>query len=56
MSSTSSPDLLPLLSRGKHRSPRKGACFMEFASYWPASGGATTPRARIPCSRRWRGT
>jgi hypothetical protein len=26
------PDLLPMLSRGKHRSPRKGACFMEFAS------------------------
>jgi hypothetical protein len=27
------PDQLPILSRGKHRSPRKGACFMEFASY-----------------------
>jgi hypothetical protein len=26
------PALLPLLSRGKHRSPLKGACFMEFAS------------------------
>jgi hypothetical protein len=26
------PPLLPTLSRGKHRSPRKGACFMEFAS------------------------
>ena len=26
------PALLPTLSRGKHRSPRKGACFMEFAS------------------------
>jgi hypothetical protein len=26
------PELLPVLSRGKHRSPRKGACFMEFAS------------------------
>ena len=26
------PVLLPMLSRGKHRSPRKGACFMEFAS------------------------
>ena len=24
--------LLPVLSRGKHRNPRKGACFMEFAS------------------------
>jgi len=26
------PDGLPVLSRGKHRSPRKGACFMEMAS------------------------
>jgi hypothetical protein len=26
------PALLPLLSRGKHRNPRKGACFMELAS------------------------
>jgi len=26
------PDLLPVLSRGKHRSPRRGACFMELAS------------------------
>ena len=26
------PVLVPTLSRGKHRSPRKGACFMEFAS------------------------
>ncbi len=26
------PILLPLLSRGKHRNPRKGACFMELAS------------------------
>ena len=27
------PDLVPQLSRGKHRNPRKGACFMELASY-----------------------
>lgn len=26
------PDGLPVLSRGKHRTPRKGACFMEMAS------------------------
>jgi hypothetical protein len=26
------PALLPVLSSGKHRNPRKGACFMEFAS------------------------
>ncbi len=27
------PDMLPVLSRGKHRNPRKGACFMELASF-----------------------
>jgi hypothetical protein len=26
------PELMPILSRGKHRNPRKGACFMELAS------------------------
>jgi hypothetical protein len=26
------PESLPVLSRGKHRGPRNGACFMEFAS------------------------
>jgi hypothetical protein len=26
------PPLLPILSPGKHRNPRTGACFMEFAS------------------------
>jgi hypothetical protein len=27
-----SPDLFPILSPGKHRNPRAGACFMELAS------------------------
>ena len=27
------PDVVPQLSRGKHRNPRKGACFMELVSY-----------------------
>lgn len=27
------PDLMPVLSTGRHRSARKGACFMEMASY-----------------------
>ena len=27
------PDILPVLSRGRHRNPRKGACFMELAAY-----------------------
>jgi len=27
------PDVVPVLSAGKHRNPRKGACFMEMASF-----------------------
>ncbi len=27
------PEMVPILSRGKHRNPRKGACFMELASF-----------------------
>ena len=27
------PEVMPVLSPGKHRNPRQGACFMEFASY-----------------------
>ncbi|GAA1059009.1 hypothetical protein [Agromyces bracchium] len=27
------PDVVPILSTGRHRSPRRGACFMEFASF-----------------------
>jgi hypothetical protein len=37
------PVVLPILSRGKHRSPRRGACFMEFRV-----GG------RVPAHRRFR--
>ena len=32
MKSSSLPDGIPVLSRGKHRTPRHGACFMELAS------------------------
>ena len=27
------PELMPVLSRGKHRHPRRGACFLEMASF-----------------------
>lgn len=30
--STRAPDSLPILSRGQHRRPKNGACFMEMAS------------------------
>ena len=32
MKSSIVPDGIPVLSRGRHRTPRRGACFMEFAS------------------------
>ncbi len=44
----SSPDLLPLLSRGKHRSPRKGACFMELASYLAGERWSDHPACTHP--------
>jgi hypothetical protein len=42
------PELIPILSRGKHRSPRQGACFMELVSYlagerWSDHPGCTHP-------------
>jgi hypothetical protein len=32
MKSSNLPDGIPVLSRGRHRTPRRGACFMELAS------------------------
>jgi hypothetical protein len=48
MSHSQTPDMIPVLSRGKHRNPRKGACFMEFASFlagepWSDHPGCTHP-------------
>jgi hypothetical protein len=42
------PDVLPVLSRGKHRRPKQGACFMEMASVlagerWSDHPGCTHP-------------
>lgn len=42
------PDLLPLLSRGRHRSPRRGACFMELASYLAGERWSDAPRCTDP--------
>lgn len=42
------PDLLPLLSRGKHRNPRKGACFMELASYLAGERWSDHPQCTHP--------
>lgn len=42
------PDLVPILSRGKHRHPRKGACFMEMASYLAGERWSDHPRCTHP--------
>jgi hypothetical protein len=43
-----SPDMLPVLSRGKHRNPRKGACFMELASYLAGERWSDHPACTHP--------
>jgi hypothetical protein len=42
------PDGLPVLSRGRHRSPRKGACFMEMASVLANEPWSDHPRCTHP--------
>jgi hypothetical protein len=42
------PELLPILSRGKHRSPRKGACFMELASFLAGERWSDHPSCTHP--------
>ncbi|WP_174776680.1 MULTISPECIES: hypothetical protein [unclassified Cryobacterium] len=44
----SMPDLMPVLSRGKHRNPRSGACFMEFASYLAGESWTDHPACTHP--------
>jgi hypothetical protein len=39
---------LPVLARGKHRNPRKGACFMEFASLLAGERWSDHPRCTHP--------
>ena len=42
------PELVPVLSRGKHRSPRRGACFMELASYLAGERWSDHPACTHP--------
>ena len=42
------PELMPQLSRGKHRNPRKGACFMEMASYLAGEPWSDRPACTHP--------
>lgn len=46
------PDSLPILSRGKHRSPRRGACFMEMASVLAGETWSDHPRCTHPLLAR----
>ena len=48
MKSSSVPDGVPVLSRGRHRSPRRGACFMEFASYLAGERWSDHPACTHP--------
>jgi len=45
---THTPDVMPVLSRGKHRSPKKGACFMELASYLAGEPWSDHPACTHP--------
>ncbi|MFC8504567.1 hypothetical protein ACFUC1_19600 [Pedococcus sp. NPDC057267] len=45
---TNTPDLVPVLSAGKHRTPRKGACFMEMASFLAGEKWSDHPRCTHP--------
>jgi hypothetical protein len=42
------PELIPELSRGKHRNPRKGACFMEMVSYLAGEKWSDHPACTHP--------
>lgn len=48
LSNRRTPDVLPVLSRGKHRNPRKGACFMELASYLAGERWSDHPKCTHP--------
>jgi hypothetical protein len=45
---TTVPEVLPLLARGRHRTPRSGACFMELASYLAGERWSDAPRCTDP--------
>ncbi|MFC5999050.1 hypothetical protein ACFP6A_09990 [Quadrisphaera sp. GCM10027208] len=42
------PDALPVLSRGKHRRPRHGGCFMEIASFLAGERWSDHPACTHP--------
>src|SRR5262245_40458256 len=48
MKSSRVPDGVPVLSRGKHRTPRRGACFMEYASFLAGERWSDHPSCTHP--------
>jgi hypothetical protein len=42
------PEIVPILSAGKHRSPRSGGCFMEMASFLAGEPWSDHPRCTDP--------
>jgi len=46
------PELLPLLARGRHRTPRRGACFMELAGYLAGERWSDHPACTHPLLAR----
>ena len=46
--SSKPPDIVPVLSSGRHRNPRKGACFMEMASYLAGERWSDHPTCTHP--------
>jgi hypothetical protein len=42
------PDAVPVLSAGRHRNPRKGACFMEMASFLAGERWSDHPSCTHP--------
>jgi hypothetical protein len=42
------PESMPVLSRGKHRNPRRGACFMEMASFMAGERWSDHPACTHP--------
>jgi hypothetical protein len=48
MSTSGVPESVPLLSRGKHRNSRKGACFMELVSFMAGESWSDHPTCTHP--------
>jgi hypothetical protein len=45
---TEAPMLMPVLGRGKHRTPKSGACFMEYASWLAGERWSDHPACTHP--------